>query len=102
MKDLEISLKQNSVVPDSWESLKLFTQARIALGRAGVATPLKEVLDFKMCHAYARDAVYSVLELNGLEEALQQFHSSVIVVASEAADRSAYLQRPDYGRKLDK
>ena len=102
MKDLEKSSKQNSFIPDSWESLKIFTRARIALGRTGVATPLKEVLDFKMCHAHARDAIYSVLELNELEERLQQFHSSVIIVASQAGDRSVYLQRPDYGRNLDK
>ena len=102
MKDLKKSSRQNSFIPDSWESLKIFTRARIALGRTGVATPLKEVLDFKMCHAHARDAIYSVLELNELEERLQQFHSSVIIVASQAGDRSVYLQRPDYGRNLDK
>ncbi|HET9434073.1 MAG TPA: ethanolamine ammonia-lyase subunit EutC, partial [Chitinophagaceae bacterium] len=77
-------------------------KARIALGRTGIATPLKEVLDFKMCHAHARDAVYSVLELNELEEALQQFHSPVIIAASQASERSVYLQRPDHGRNLDK
>src|SRR6188474_2591715 len=102
MKDLKKSSTENSFIPDSWESLKVFTKARIALGRTGVATPLKEVLDFKMCHAHARDAIYSVLELNELEEGLQQFHSGVIIVASRAADRSIYLQRPDYGRNLDK
>ena len=102
MKDLEKSSAQNCFIPDSWESLKAFTKARIALGRTGVAPPLKELLDFRLCHAHARDAVYSVLELDKLEEGLQQFQSSVIIVASQAADRSVYLQRPDYGRKLDK
>ena len=102
MKDLEKSSKQNSFIPDSWGSLKAFTKARIALGRTGVATPLKEVLDFKMCHAHARDAIYSVLKLTELEESLRQFQSPAIIVASRAGDRSVYLQRPDYGRKLDK
>jgi len=102
MKDLERYSKQNNFIPDAWESLKVFTKARIALGRTGVATPLKEVLNFRMCHAHARDAVYSVLELNELEEGLQPFHSSVVIVASQAGDRSVYLQRPDYGRNLDK
>jgi ethanolamine ammonia-lyase small subunit len=102
MKELEKSSKQNSFIPDSWGSLKVFTNARIALGRTGIATPVKEVLDFKMCHAHARDAVYSVLELNELEQRLQQFQTPVIVVAGQAGDRSLYLQRPDYGRKLDK
>lgn len=102
MKDLKKSSTQKSFVPDSWESLKAFTRARIALGRTGIAPPLNEVLNFKMCHAHARDAVYSILEVNELEEALQQFQSSVVTVASQAGDRSVYLQRPDYGRKLDK
>jgi ethanolamine ammonia-lyase small subunit len=58
MKELEKSSKQHSFIPDPWEGLKSFTKARIALGRTGVATPLKEVLDFKMCHAHARDGVF--------------------------------------------
>ncbi len=102
MKELKKSSTHHSFIPDPWESLKSFTKARIALGRTGVAPPLKELLDFKMCHAHARDAIYSILELNELEEGLQQFQSSVVIVASQAADRSVYLQRPDYGRNLDK
>lgn len=102
MKELKKSSTHHSFIPDPWESLKSFTKARIALGRTGVAPPLKELLDFKMCHAHARDAVYSVLELDELEEGLQQFQSSVVIVASRAGDRSVYLQRPDYGRNLEK
>ncbi|HEU4859590.1 MAG TPA: ethanolamine ammonia-lyase light chain EutC, partial [Chitinophagaceae bacterium] len=75
MKELKKSSTHDSFIPDPWESLKSFTKARIALGRTGVAPPLKELLDFKMCHAHARDAVYSVLELDDLEEGLQQFQS---------------------------
>lgn len=101
MKELQKSSKQNSFIPDAWESLKAFTSARIALGRTGVATPLKEVLDFRMCHAHARDAVYSSLEIDKLEEALQQFQLPIILVTSKASDRKGYLQRPDLGRNLD-
>lgn len=93
--------KQNSFIPDSWESLKAFTNARIALGRTGVATPLKEVLDFRMCHAHARDAVYSILKVDELTASLQQFQMSILTVNSKANDRTAYLQRPDLGRKLN-
>lgn len=93
--------KQNSFIPDAWGSLKAFTNARIALGRTGVATPLKEVLDFRMCHAHARDAVYSILRVDELAESLQQFQAQVIPVSSQATDRAAYLQRPDLGRKLN-
>ena len=94
-------LKQNSFIPDAWESLKAFTNARIALGRTGVATPLKEILDFRMCHAHARDAVYSVLNIDGLTAALQPFQIPIITVNSKANERAVYLQRPDLGRKLN-
>jgi ethanolamine ammonia-lyase small subunit len=66
-----------------------------------MSKPLKEVLDFKMCHAHARDAVYSALKADELEESLQQFQLPVIIVNSNANDRAVYLQRPDYGRKLN-
>ena len=99
--ELQKFSKQNSFIPDAWESLKAFTNARIALGRTGVATPLKEVLDFRLCHAHARDAVYSVLKVDELTASLQQFQMSIITVNSKANDRTAYLQRPDLGRKLN-
>ena len=100
MKLQKIS-KQNSFIPDAWGSLKAFTNARIALGRTGVATPLKEVLDFRMSHAHARDAVYSILNMGELTNSLQQFQIPIITVNSKANDRAVYLQRPDLGRKLD-
>lgn len=87
-------------IPDPWDSLRTFTNARIALGRTGIASPLKEVLDFKMCHAHARDAVYSELHADELERSLDQFQLPLIRVRSKAVDRSAYLQRPDLGRTL--
>lgn len=93
--------RQNSFIPDAWQSLKAFTNARIALGRTGVATPLKEILDFRMCHAHARDAVYSILQIEELSEALQPFQIPIITVSSKAHERAIYLQRPDLGRKLN-
>jgi ethanolamine ammonia-lyase small subunit len=99
--ELQKIIMQDSFIPDAWRSLKLFTNARIALGRTGVASPLKEVLDFRMCHAHARDAVYSIMNVNELFEAFQQFQLPVVNVKSKAKDRAEYLQRPDHGRKLD-
>ena len=93
--------KHNNFIPDTWGSLKAFTNARIALGRTGVATPLKEILDFRMCHAHARDAVYSVLNIDDLTRALQQFQIPIITVNSKANERTVYLQRPDLGRQLN-
>lgn len=86
---------------DPWVSLKQYTTARIALGRTGTAIPLKEVLNFRLAHAHARDAVYSALAVNALYEQLQAFHLPVLLLHSQAADRHEYLQRPDKGRQLD-
>ncbi len=88
------------VEPDAWQSLKAFTPARIALGSAGVAMPLKEVLQFKLAHAHARDAVYSELKTAQLIDDLQQFHLPIYNLQSKIQNRHEYLQRPDWGRQL--
>ncbi|WP_295129305.1 ethanolamine ammonia-lyase subunit EutC [uncultured Chitinophaga sp.] len=90
------------VQEDPWEALKAFTSARIALGRTGQAVPLKEVLNFRLAHAHARDAVYSAMETDMLTNALRSNGHTVHLLHSMAADRYEYLQRPDKGRRLDK
>jgi ethanolamine ammonia-lyase small subunit len=99
MASSEISKK--IVHDDPWHSLRSFTKARIALGKTGVAIPLKEVLEFKLAHALARDAVFSELKTNELYTVLQSFELPVYLLHSIAADRTTYMQRPDYGRRLD-
>ncbi|MEX6691291.1 ethanolamine ammonia-lyase subunit EutC [Danxiaibacter flavus] len=89
------------IKPDSWSSLKAFTNARIALGRTGTAVPLNESLQFKLAHAEARDAVYSVLDTEGLQDGLQHLKISSYQLHTRARDRMIYLQRPDLGRMLD-
>jgi ethanolamine ammonia-lyase small subunit len=76
-----------------WSDLRRFTEARVALGRAGTALPTAAHLDFQEAHAAARDAVWSELrpEALGLDAP---------VVQSEARDRREYLLRPDLGRRL--
>jgi len=86
---------------DPWTQLKGFTRARIALGRVGSSLPTKEVLDFGLAHAMARDAVHLALDTEALQLALEGQGNQVIQVQSKAADRASYLLRPDYGRKLD-
>lgn len=85
---------------DPWAGLRAFTAARIALGRTGSSVPLRESLAFRLAHAHARDAVYSVLDTDALLPGLQQLGLPVCQVRSQAQDRQQYLQRPDYGRKL--
>lgn len=86
---------------DAWHCLRQFTAARIALGRCGDSLPTREVLQFSLAHAKARDAVHQPLDRPGLELALAQAGFETLAVRSAARDRSQYLRRPDLGRRLD-
>ena len=85
---------------DPWQQLKSFTRARIAIGRVGSSLPTKEVLDFGLSHAMARDAVHLPLDVDVLQVDIQAQGFSTIRVKSMAADRATYLLRPDWGRRL--
>jgi len=91
----------NHLSKDPWVSLRSYTDARIALGRTGVSIPLKENLEFRLAHAYARDAVYGSLELKNLFDGLQSCKLPILHLQSQCNNRSEYLQRPDWGRKLN-
>ncbi len=86
---------------DPLSPLREFTAARIAIGRVGSSIPLKESLKFKLAHAHARDAVYSVLDTEGLFNNLKTFNTPVLHLHSQAQNRHKYLKRPDLGRLLD-
>ena len=88
------------VTPNPWQALRQYTPARIALGRSGGSLPTAARLEFQLAHAQARDAVYSVLELETLKEQLKLLGLPVIHVQSAAPDRESYLMRPDLGRRL--
>ena len=83
-----------------WPALKRFTEARIGLGRAGSALPIKEVLNFAMAHAQARDAVTTAIDWEAIERQLATLGLTSIRVDSAASDRDTYLRRPDLGRRL--
>lgn len=93
--------QENLNTPDPWASLRGFTAARIAIGRTGNSIPLQQVLEFKLAHAYARDAVYSKLDIDALRNSLTQFNLPLHHLHSRAMHREKYLTRPDYGRRLD-
>src|SRR5438105_1450562 len=81
--------------------LRDFTSARVDLGRAGHSVPTHALLDFQLAHARARDAVHLALDVKSLVVELQQKSIPFVTVRSAAPDRSAYLQRPDLGRRLN-
>jgi ethanolamine ammonia-lyase small subunit len=92
------------VVPAPWQALRQFTDARIALGAAGISQPTDAQLDFQLAHARARDAVHLPLDTDALMPALQAAwpHAGpLLLLHSAAANRNIYLQRPDLGRRLD-
>ncbi len=83
-----------------WTALRRFTEARIGLGRAGSALPIREVLAFSMAHALARDAVTTPIAWGPIESALAGLECTTVRVDSAAGDRATYLRRPDLGRRL--
>ena len=83
-----------------WDSLKRFTDARIALGRAGHSLPTQAHLNFQLAHAQARDAVHLPFDAQGITSALHAMGLQSISLHSAAPDRYTYLQRPDLGRRL--
>lgn len=85
---------------DQWEKLKQFTDARIALGRAGCSIPTQALLEFQLSHAQAQDAVYQSLDTTYLSEQLQNNSLQSIHVSSNAQNKEIYLKRPDLGRQL--
>jgi ethanolamine ammonia-lyase small subunit len=78
------------------------------LGRTGVSQQTRDLLEFQLAHAQARDAVHARLDAAALAASLSGIMrdfapplADVLHLHSAAPDRTAYLQRPDLGRKLD-
>jgi ethanolamine ammonia-lyase small subunit len=85
---------------DPWENLKSLTSARIALGRSGGSLPTRELLDFSLAHARARDAVLAPFDRAGLAGEITKLGPKSIVLSSAARSRDEYLQFPQQGRTL--
>lgn len=84
-----------------WAALRPLTAARIGLPRTGASLTTPALLDFRLAHARARDAVGTALDSAALQAALEGLQHAVLVCRSAAADRRSYLMRPDLGRQLD-
>lgn len=84
-----------------WAHLRAFTDARIALGRAGGSLPTRPLLAFEHAHARAKDAVVAPFDVRGLAAELGALSGrEPVVVSSRAEGREVYLTRPDLGRTL--
>jgi ethanolamine ammonia-lyase small subunit len=82
-------------------SLRDFTAARVALGRAGDSIPTEALLNFRLAHARARDTVKAPLDTVSLCNEMTERGWTVTTLRTEAKTREEYLRRPDRGRKLD-
>lgn len=85
---------------EPWVDLRRFTAARIALARTGASLATGPLLEFRLAHARARDAVHAPLDEARLIADLAGLGLPVLAVASAADDRQGYLMRPDLGRCL--
>ena len=90
----------SDLTPDPWHPLRTLTPARIALGRAGGSLPTRELLNFSLAHALARDAVHQPFDPTQLERDLAPLNHPILHLTTAAPDRQTYLLRPDLGRKL--
>lgn len=86
---------------DPWFALRRFTQARIALGRAGHAVPTQALLDFQLAHARARDTVHFPWNVERFAEDLRAIGLESLILRTPIRSRGEYLRRPDRGRTLD-
>ena len=82
----------------AWTPLRALTAARIGLSRTGASLGTAPLLEFRLAHARARDAVHHDL---GAVPALEALGLPIVTVRSRAADRRTFLLRPDLGRALD-
>ena len=91
---------QSQLQDNPWQQLKAYTDARIALGRAGGSLPTRPSLEFQLAHAQAKDAVLKPLNIEQLKESLSKMGLPVLEIESQAVDKDLYLKRPDLGRIL--
>lgn len=85
---------------DPWFCLARHTAARIALGRAGGSVRTDTLLDFRLAHARAKDAVELPFDAAALEQELARAGLETFRLETGAGDRASFLLRPDLGRRL--
>src|SRR3981081_3183756 len=85
---------------DPWSALRGLTAARIGLARSGASLATGPLLELRLAHARARDAVHASFNHAQLRADPAALGLPVLVVARAVWDRPQYLMRPDLGRKL--
>src|SRR4249920_625392 len=93
-------LSEERWIGEPWADLRRFTAARIALARSGASLATGPLLELRLAHARARDAVHAPLDEARLVADLAGLGLPVLTIASAANDRQLYLMRPDLGRCL--
>ncbi|HEX4748011.1 MAG TPA: ethanolamine ammonia-lyase subunit EutC [Bryobacteraceae bacterium] len=81
-------------------TLRDFTSARVDLPTAGNSIATAPLLELRLAHARARDAVHLPLDASSLSLDFRQRGWPSLVLQSQAKTRDAYLRRPDRGRVL--
>lgn len=62
---------------------------------------MQSVLDFRLSHARARDAVMAPFDADGVADRLAAMGLVTHTVATAVTEKKTYLVRPDLGRRLD-
>jgi ethanolamine ammonia-lyase small subunit len=83
-----------------WEHLRELTQARVGLERIGHSIATRDVLDFQVSHALARDSVKAVWDVAAFESKLKKAKEKPILVKTKVSIREQYLKFPSLGRRL--
>ena len=87
---------------DALSALRARTPARLLVGRAGAAYRTATQLDLREDHAAAVDAVQAELDLTRDlgPDLIKRFN--LFEVATRARDKTEYLRRPQFGRRLNR
>ncbi len=94
-------MPEELTISNPWSHLRQYTAARIAIGRTGGSQPTSAVLDFRLSHARARDAVHAPFDFATLATQLNAADIPTQFLSTAVPDRTTYLLRPDLGRYLD-
>ena len=95
-----LSATSANLCADPWMELKRFTPARIAMGRAGGSLRTANLLDFRLAHARARDAVHAPFHPELVESQLEEAGFEHLRAQSTIVDKLDYLLHPEHGRLL--